>query len=479
MFTPVRDLGRLYPAFFVRYLQKDPEIMQHLSKPYQHVESYRDLAETLTRRQRSWNTPRDLLAEQNAGNLQAVSGELLGKIKDKNTVFVITGQQPGLLTGPLYGIYKAITAVKLAERLEKVLQKPVQPLFWVANEDHNVFDLFRFYLQNPQGKISRIRMSFPGFGLPVGEIQLAKDHMFTVLERLQELTPQTAHKKEVMEDLHEIAARSSTLSDWFIHLMQHLFHHRELGFIDPLQLSKKGAYISLLLKTLEVGPQVHQAIAEAEKQLETSGFAPQVKRTGQESFIMIVWKGRRYALNRDKDQFFTAKGELSLTRYELMSMIQENPGIFSPNVLLRPIFQDSLFPNLAYVPGPGELAYFAQIPGVYRLFGLEMPVLFPRLGVTLRGARQQKRVQAQGLTFEETLAYAQSVCENPAKKAGESPRQQENREYFWPRCSPQERVFTLFPFLIEYGYSFWNRFCQAFPGEEGHYIYDLGESEIS
>ncbi len=479
MFSLVRDLDRLYPTFFVRYLQKDPDIMQHVSKPYHHVESYRDLAETLTRQQRSWNTPRDLLAEQNTGIPQAASGGLLEKIKDKNTVFIITGQQPGLLTGPLYGIYKAMTAVKLAKRMETVLQRPVQPLFWVANEDHNVFDLFRFYLQNPQGKISRIRMRFPGFGLPVGEIQLVKDRMFTVLERLQELTPQTVHKEQVMEDLYEVAARSSTLSDWFIQIMQQLFRHQKLGFIDPLQLSKKGAYISLLLKTLEVGPQIHQIIAEAEKQLAASGFAPQVKRTGQESFIMIVWKGRRYALYRDKEHVFTARGELSLTRYELMSMIQEAPGLFSPNVLLRPIFQDSLFPNLAYIPGPGELAYFAQIPGVYRLFGLDMPVLFPRLGVTLRGARQQQRVQAQGLTFEEVLAYAQAVCEDSAKKAGESPRQEEIREYFWPRCSPQERVFTLFPFLIEYGYTFWDRFCKEFPGEEGHYIYDLGEREVS
>ncbi len=473
MFEEVRDLDIFYPSLFSRYINKEQDVLQYFSAPYPQEESYEKLVGQL-KVVRAGDLPGFLDTKPGESLILPGTRLLEKKFRDNQTLFVITGQQPGLLTGPLYSIYKALTAVKLADRLEERLNKPVQPLFWVASEDHNVFNLLRLFLLNPQGKISRVRLAFPGFGPPAGEITLHKKDMVTVLDRLEEITPKTHHKDEVMSALRDITAQSSTLTDWFVYLMQFLFHRR-LGFIDPLRLSKNGAYTPLLLKTLEMGPQIHRCIDQQEKKLMESGFSPQVKRTGQESFIMIVWKGRRYALYRDKDTFYTSKGELSLTRYELTSMIHSEPGCFSPNVLLRPIFQDSLFPNLAYVAGPGELAYFAQIKGVYRLFGIPMPVVFPRQGATLVTSGQEAFCREQGLTLHDALQYARLVCENPEKKEGESWQMEKVREFLWPRCSPQERVFNIFPFMLEHGLSFWKKFSTDFPAQEGHYIYYLRE----
>ena len=476
MFEQVEDLGILYPSLFARYVQKDPEVLSCFAVPYQEMGVYRQLAARLAESP-PWQLPKKLVAKQNEGilkNQSRLSRLLKKKILDENTLFVITGQQPGLLTGPVYGIYKAMTAVKLAARLEEQLQRPVQPLFWIAGEDHNVFDLVRLFLLDSQGKLARVRLNFPGFGPPVGEICLDQDDMLAVLKRLEELTPQSPYKNEVLQSLREITIHSSTMTDWFAGLMQLLFHQHKLALLDPLDLSKNGAYIPLLLKTVELGPQIHQCLDSAEKRMAQKGFSPQVDRTGQESFLMIVWEGRRYALYRDGDTFFTAKGELSLTRYELISMFQSEPWRFSPNVLLRPLFQDSLFPNLAYIPGPGELAYFTQLQEVYRLFGLEMPVLFPRLGVTLLEAWQKELQQKHGFSFADALTYASSACEDPAKKEGEPVEKEMIRHYVWPRCRPQERVFNLFPFLLRHGWPFWEDFSRNFPEQEGHYLYSLG-----
>ncbi|MDO9536238.1 MAG: bacillithiol biosynthesis BshC [Bacillota bacterium] len=210
-----------------------------------------------------------------------------------------------------------------------------------------------------------------------------QDSIDRVLTEMESNTPDSDYKPQVMEILREKSYEPGSLGKWFMKMMSAFFARHGLLFFDPIQASRSGLYTSLLLQVLEEGSLIHEQIAKQDGKIIDGGFPLQAGRTGQESFIMIIWNGRRYALNREKERFVTRGRELSVSRKELQEMIRQEPQRFSPNVFLRPVFQDRLFPNLTYVPGPGELAYFAQISGVYELFGLTMPPLNPRLGVTL------------------------------------------------------------------------------------------------
>lgn len=469
MFEPVKRLNFFYPPLFCRYVKKEKGVLNFFHGDFRDWNSYRERAGSL-KEKKFPEAARQLLLEINRGLPGVNFNTLREKVMSNETLFVITGQQPGMLTGPLYVIYKALTALKLARRVEKELNIPVQPLFWVASEDHNIFDMARIFIPvlHTGGPV-RIRLSFPGFGPPAGLLPLNRDNIKKVLLRLEDLTPESQQKKEVMKVIRESASLATNFADWFIYLMSALFPAGEMVFLDPLKASKKGLYNSLLLQLVEDASLIHSRISLEEKKLMEKGFPLQVKRTGHEALFMLVWGGRRYALYRDGDLFYTKKGELSFSRAEIVSLIQKEPGLFSPNVLLRPVFQDALYPNLVYVPGPGELAYFAQIKGVYELFGLKMPILFPRIGVTLVEPEIKKLLEESDLTAEEVIEQAQA--KPPEGRQDKGDLMKILRDNLWPRNYPQERVFNIFFYLIKYGFSFWEQFCRKFPPEEGHYFY--------
>ncbi len=480
MFRPVVDLQFLYPPLFYRYLQRDEGVVDFYSGDFADNN-------TFIRRNRHLEglsfsrAPRNIVREINRFPDENGRRALEDKIAGKETVFVITGQQPSVLGGPLYVVYKALTVIKLAREMERVLGRPVQPLFWVAGEDHNIFEMTRIFVPAmPRGgEARRVRLSVPYFGPPAGRIKLRPRALEKLLERFEQLAPEGEHKAALMSLLKEKALLSGNLSEWFINVMSPLFSSLGLVFFDPLRASAEGLYTEMLLKVVEEGALIHSLISREEEKIKAAGFPLQVERTGQESFIMIVWKGRRCALYRDGDMFFTAKGELSLSKKELLGLIREEPHLFSPNVLLRPLFQDSLFPTLSYVPGPHELAYFAQVRGVYEIFGQEMPPLYPRVGATLVEPEIGRLLQKYNLSAEEAMRRCSQNEERSSPRGRKLVPGNIVRENLWPRSRPQERVFNIFSYIISYGFTFWYRFCEEFPLSAGHYICQWGNGELN
>ena len=474
MFERVTNLSGIYPHLFSRYTAQDSGVVAFLNGKYWVKDSYDRRAFFL----HGLRFPREigeLLIELNRDLLQQPPPGWEEKVRDRRTIFVITGQQPGLFAGPLLVLYKSLAAVKLARHLEARLQVPVQPLFWVASDDHNVDPLLQSFIPLRSGGVTRIRLPLAPDSFPAARPALDNGAVSALLEQLSALEGNGAYKDEIIAWLHSALQQGgNNLSGWFVRIMSRLLGGTGLIFFDPRQAAARGLYVSLLLQTLELFPYLHERIAGAEEILQAAGFPLQVKRRGAESLIMINWEKKRYPLLRDGKHYYTPGGELSISRGELLTLIVQQPSLFSPGVLLRPLLQDSLFPTLAYVAGPAELAYFAQIKEIYPLFGLEMPLLYPRPGITLLTPPQRR--MADELSFELSMFPEGLQDQHPRRLGCDKSRTRRILcDNLWPRSRLQERVFSIVPYLFDYGFAFWQNFCRDFRYDPGHYIYSWDE----
>lgn len=470
MFERLTSLRGIYPPLFSRYAMQDGSVADYFNGKFWEIDSYYRRAFFLHKCPFPRET-RALLVELNRDlPLQPLPG-WEEKVLDRRTIFVITGQQPGLFAGPLLVLYKSLAAVKLARELEARLQVPVQPLFWVASEDRNVEPLIQTYMPLHSGGFTRIRLPLAPDSRAAAMTALDNIGVTALLEQLTGQEGSGVYKDEIIAWLQSALQQGgNNLAGWFMRIMARLLGGTGLIFFDPRQAAARGLYVPLLLQTLERFPCLHDRIAGAEEKLQAAGFPLQVRRRGNESLIMINWEKKRYSLLRDGKHYYTPGGELSISHGELLSLIVEQPSLFSPGVLLRPLFQDRLFPTLAYVAGPAELAYFAQSKDLYPLFDLEMPLLYPRPGVTLLAPPHRHMAAELGLELTMFPEWVQDqfsrgpVCD----------QSRANRilcDNLWPRSRPQERVFSIIPYLLEYGFAFWQDFCRDFPDEPGHYLY--------
>lgn len=476
MIKSVTSLEALYPALFRRFIGRDEGVIHLLGAPPWEKE-------TFIKRKNDLETlgfpagAREHLQELNPCPAEWASLDGRSKrLKNEETVFVITGQQPGLFSGPLYVIYKALSTVKLARYLESMLEMPVQPLFWVAGEDHNIFDLHRIYVPAIIGGPVKVRYKPSTFGPPSGAVPLKEEEVQQTLSSFERVIESGPFKEKIMALLREVSENTQTFGDWFIGVMERLFNETGLAYCDPLRMASRGLYTDLLLHVLEEGPFMHSLLDDREKELAGRGLPIQVKREGNESFIMMVWENKRFQLLRKGELFVSRQGNLAFTKVDLQKLIREEPWRFGPSVFLRPVFQDCLFPNMAYVPGPAELSYFAQIQNLYRVFGVQPPPLWPRAGLTLVEPEVMEILEGNHLSVDEVLVLAarEKRIKPVANKL--NPREAEKlRLNVFPRGHPQERVMNIFPYLARYGLDFWAALVKHFPLSMGHYAFFWGE----
>ena len=288
------------------------------------------------------------------------------------------GQQTGLFGGPLFTVYKALTAIALADRLQQELRRPVVPLFWMASEDHDVPEADHVHVADRRGNLMQVRhtawQSPDGF-MPAN-LQLGPAIRET-LDHLRTLLPVTEFSDAVYDALARAYAPDRTLSHAFAHWLTHLLGETGLVLVDAADPNLKRLAAGVFRRELEEAPRTSGAILEVSRSLRASGYPAQIDARPDGVNCFLLQRGRR-PLVRDAAGFRLRDTGEAIPAASLYRMAQESPERFSPNVALRPIVQDTLFPTLAYVAGPGELAYFAQLRPVYAAFDVPMPVIVPR-----------------------------------------------------------------------------------------------------
>jgi bacillithiol biosynthesis cysteine-adding enzyme BshC len=316
-------------------------------------------------------------------------------LRDPNSVAVVTGQQVGLFTGPLYTIYKTITTLKLADDLAELTGQPVVPVFWVEGEDHD-FDEIAGTQVLRHNELVDLRYSghaeadAPADGNlgAVGRLPLT-DQIGRVLEQLDAALPDSDFKAAVMEPVRAAYAAGTPLEDAFARLLTSLFDGSGLVLVNPDDRRLKALARPLFRREI-TDPETSSArVQQAGRRLAEAGYHVQV-RTRATNLFLLDDTGRHPIDLRDDGRFELRTDGRTFSEADLLDRLADDPEAFSPNVVLRPLMQDRILPTAAYVAGPSEVSYFAQYRGVYEWAEMDMPMIHPRASVSLVESKVEK-----------------------------------------------------------------------------------------
>ncbi|MBS4026700.1 MAG: bacillithiol biosynthesis cysteine-adding enzyme BshC [Clostridia bacterium] len=306
------------------------------------------------------------------------------KLRDPQTKAVVTGQQAALLTGAAFVIYKAITAILLALQLEEEIKSPVVPVFWIASEDHDFLEINNCSFLGEKGQLEKysITNSIPGLP-PVGTIPLG-ENTFEILERLIHKFDNQAVIDLVVQ-IKELARKAGNLADFYGQVMTLLFGRYGLIFIDPMLPDVRELVKPLGETVFDCFDEITGEIERSAIALIDGGYHPVFLGDNSGQFPMFVEiNGQREPIYINGSDVIIGKQSPVFLSYEsLRQSYWKDSTKFSPNAYLRPVVQDFLLPTIAFVAGPGEINYLAQLKGIYKILGVKMPIIFPRARITL------------------------------------------------------------------------------------------------
>ncbi|MEH7247057.1 bacillithiol biosynthesis cysteine-adding enzyme BshC [Neobacillus niacini] len=317
---------------------------------------------------------------------QAVN-DSLAKLKQKNSVVVIGGQQAGILTGPLYSIHKIISIIKLAVEKERQLGVPVIPVFWIAGEDHDFHEVNHVFLPVEQKvekwtypeKVRQKKM--------VSDITLNKDvcreWVYNVIENFGE----TNHTKRLLNFAEDTLMKSSTFVDFFANIVMELFKDYGLLIVDSGDRHFRLLQKEYFSQQIEQHREITSYLLEQQSVIGKNGFPITIESNEKAAnlFFYNPKTNERILLEFDSEsnRFVGKSGVVSFTKEELMEVAFQEPAKLSNNVVTRPLMQEWLFPTVAFIAGPGEISYWAELKLVFEHFKIKMPPIVPRLNISL------------------------------------------------------------------------------------------------
>ncbi|HEY8552002.1 MAG TPA: bacillithiol biosynthesis cysteine-adding enzyme BshC [Thermaerobacter sp.] len=405
---PLERLEWVYPEFFVHYQRDFARVRPFFNYDPADETAFARRAQALERSPHQ--PPREVVAQALAAYNAALDAdepalEAARRLADPRALVVVGGQQPGLATGPLYTVYKAVGILRWARQIEAALRRPVIPVFWLATEDHDLAECNRLHVLDERGRLHRLALPFPaataGGQPPVGTLPLVPAARALIAEMARLAGVPADHPAlEVLEDARR---RAATLGQWVARLMARLFAREGLVLLDPMDPTLRRLSRPLLQRAVVRREAIHRELAAAAARLQRRGYRPALDVDPAHANLFYFDGRRRTALLWQEGRFRDRHGRVAFAPAELARELEFRPEAFSPNVVLRPLVQDWLLPVVAFVVGPGEVQYLAQLRDVYPLFGLEMPVLLPRPGFTLIEPAAVDRLQRYRATVGEVL----------------------------------------------------------------------------
>jgi bacillithiol synthase len=303
------------------------------------------------------------------------------RLAGPDAVAVATGQQAGVFGGPLFTLLKAVTALQLAKRASEELNVDVVPIFWVDAEDHDWEEIRSATVLDPEFQAKTITLAdLAGAGeLPIASLKLDERVDGSLQELLGALAP--SDFTSWIGDVTRAAYRPGLgMAEAFARWIEAVLGPHGLVVFDSTDIDAKRLASSIFVRELAAPGRTASLAADAADALAARGHAPQVVPQ-RDSVSLFYLDGKRQAIRREGDRYVI--GDRDVTSEALRKEAEANPARFSPNVLLRPVVQDTLFPTICYVAGPSELAYLGQLRGVYEHFGVPMPLMYPRASATL------------------------------------------------------------------------------------------------
>lgn len=369
---------------FLDYLFNYPRLSEFFNGNFNQLDSYRGIAEQVGKNQYPRSELAALLTDQNRGfGATSRTLENINSLKDGKTKVVFTGQQIGLFGGPLYTIYKSLTLLKLAKKLESELKTKVIPIFWMATDDHDFREINHIFFSDRQDKLVKLEYQPEKnwSGYPSSQILLDKN-VQTTLEILHSGLKSAKFTLPVLEKLSDAYRPGRSYHLAFAHWMTSLLGKFGLILLNPADPTFKSLLKPIFKNELEMNGNLEKLIEQTSRNLESKNYHRQVRR--KENLTNLFYHSpQRVNVTKENGSFGWQGNDRKLSGPEVIKILDQTPQNFSANVLLRPVLESFLFPNLSHVAGPSEIAYFAQTKPLHKEFGVSMPVVCPRRSLTL------------------------------------------------------------------------------------------------
>ncbi|MEE8561234.1 MAG: bacillithiol biosynthesis cysteine-adding enzyme BshC [Gemmatimonadota bacterium] len=305
--------------------------------------------------------------------------------------FVTTGHQPCLLLGPLYVLYKALTAIEVAVRLESRLGIPVLPLFWVASDDHDWDEVGSTCLVDTANALRRFRLEPPPgrAGRSVGETVL-DEPIRDLMSDVWQAVPQSEFITDYIKLFEDAYRPGRSIGEAFGVALEGTLQGRELVWLDAAEARVKAALAPMYRRALLEAAEAEGAVVAGTERVRSAGFEAQLAVPAGASNVFYddgTARLRVYVSGRSA-RIGRAGPEKPLA--DLISELEERPEAFGPSAALRPVAESCLLPVAATVLGPSEIGYWAQLPDLFAWAGLDVPRVVPRTGWIVMEAKVTK-----------------------------------------------------------------------------------------
>ncbi len=330
--------------------------------------------------------------------------ENIHRLRDEDCVAVIAGQQAGLFSGPMFTIYKAISAIKYAKELSEAGIKAV-PLFWIASEDHDIEEANRVFRPNGDSELVEIidEVEMNQENIPVSFIELG-DRISASIEQYFELGVETEFTESVRKDLESVYTAESSFSAAFARYLLRIFGKYGLVLVCPMNESMRALTSPILVEAIENHKEITARLVKRDKELADDNYHSQVFVTDEFfPFFFINEENQRIALRYDSglDLIRSIDSAYKFTKDELIEIAKEKPSYLSPNVLMRSIVQDYLFPTVCYFGGSAEIAYFAQNEVIYSLLNRPHTHFRHRSSLTIIDPKSERNLKRYDLNLND------------------------------------------------------------------------------
>ncbi|HKW19323.1 MAG TPA: bacillithiol biosynthesis cysteine-adding enzyme BshC [Terriglobales bacterium] len=362
---------------FLDYLDFLPSVQQFYSRSPRFLEWAKDEAASIQYPAERRAQVAAVLERQNKGwGAGAKTLENLDRFRS-GACALVTGQQVGLFGGPVFSIYKALSAVKLAREAGKLGINCV-PVFWLATEDHDLAEVDQTWIPGADRRLQTFTSGAQGKpDAPVGTVTFGPEISDVVAS-----TSALLGESEWAKLLGECYRSGENFGSAFAKLFTRIFSEFGVILLDGSDPALDKIAAPTYRSALERSSEITHSLLDRNRELESAGYHQQVRVTDTSTLLFAMRDGMRIPIQQTNSGTFVI-GEEEISRAELLRVASQSPESFSPNVLLRPVVQDYLLPTLAYVGGAAEVAYFAQAAVTYEvLLGRVSPVL-PRFSATM------------------------------------------------------------------------------------------------
>ena len=404
---------------FSDYVNSPGKVRDFYSSHFRDESSWRAVMAEVSSRERDCSKLAQILKQQNSalGSGQAAM-ENIDKLAGSRRAFaVVTGQQVGIFTGPLYTIYKAMTAVKLAQHLHEKYGDEFVPVFWMESNDHDIEEANHISLLDSDNELVKLEYLPTHYesGCSMKDVPI-DDGFRDIISDLETRFPNTEFKRDIFEIVRGSYSVSHSLSYGFGRMMAKLSGKYGLVLLDPSDPDIKRLMSPIFERDIKSPLESMKIANSAGERLKSRGYESQIEKSWDSTGLFIEESGIRRKLFFRDGRFRIDRSDAILDSEKLLEALRAEPWRFSPNVALRPVTQDYMMPTAAYVAGPGEISYFAQLGNLYDSMDVTMPVIYPRASFTIIESKIERIMEKNGLAVRDLSEHHDGLFSRLSKR---------------------------------------------------------------